>query len=519
MGHRLRVNPLLNIPIGRRLALGFLLPGLIAALALGSIGVQSQQRLLEESTFYQHNLDAYTSLTDAASILQQMHTHTADSVAYASQPNPSPAILQDDQTLIQGLALQFQAIFALYSQKDLIAPYADLVALFTEAGHGAQIALQSTYTENARASWKTYRSLQDQVLQSIHVGNLANAQTLMATQVDAAFTDALRDLQSLIKFNESLVPSLHDAANVEAQKLLISIVIVALGGVFGIGLVGWLVSTTLVRRLKRLRVVAQAIANGQVDMRLDTRGHDEITDVSVATNSMLDTLVGLLEETQRQRDELASAQQLQQLHAQLQQEHEALNQANTRLAALATSDPLTELPNHRAVINRIDEELACMRQTHRPCALLFLDIDHFKRINDTWGHQVGDAILCQFSRRVKQHLRSADFVGRYGGEEFVVVLPDTNLYEAKLMAERLRKAVAEQPCSCEIEENGRPTERPISVTASIGGALSFGQGMAREGLIEAADQAMYQAKHMGRNRVCFAQEEAASAQLPDTAVA
>src|SRR5450755_4297366 len=95
---RIRSNPLLNIPIGRRLALGFLLPALIAALTLSSVGVQSQQRLLQESLFYQNLFDAYTSLSAGGNVLEQVHTDVQQTVTYAVQPHPLPAILSEDET-------------------------------------------------------------------------------------------------------------------------------------------------------------------------------------------------------------------------------------------------------------------------------------------------------------------------------------------------------------------------------------------------------------------------------------
>src|SRR5579872_5319980 len=94
----MRSNPLLNIPIGRRLALGFLIPALIAALTLSNVGVQSQQRLLQESTFYQHLFDAYTSLTSEGDMLQQMHTNLQETISYAAQQHAIPAILKDDRS-------------------------------------------------------------------------------------------------------------------------------------------------------------------------------------------------------------------------------------------------------------------------------------------------------------------------------------------------------------------------------------------------------------------------------------
>ncbi|TMB88092.1 MAG: diguanylate cyclase, partial [Chloroflexi bacterium] len=124
-----------------------------------------------------------------------------------------------------------------------------------------------------------------------------------------------------------------------------------------------------------------------------------------------------------------------------------------------------------------------------------------KRINDTWGHRAGDAILRELGNRLRSTLRKIDFVGRYGGEEFAVVLVDINRDQAQQAAERMRAAVADQPYFWVVEETRSAAS--IAVTASIGVAIYQLHGKSREALIEAADQAMYQAKHSGRNRVCL----------------
>ncbi len=514
-------NPLLNIPIGRRLTLGFLIPALIAALILTSVGTQNQQRLTQEATFCQHLLNAYTSLTAETDSMQQMQVDLSEAAAYAAQPHPIMAILKDDQATIQGLATHVNTTLVTYYKQDLIKDSPDLVALFTEAGHGTQIEQQLTYSEGILQSWQAYSSIQEQVLGLITAEHstptqnqvpglivekhLTPAQILILTQANTAFTDVMRDLQALTNFNGNLGNSLQDAANVETHRLLDSTIFAVLGILLGIGLVGLLISNTLVQRLRRLRSVVQAIANGQVDARLDVRGRDEITDVSRATNVMLDTLVGLLEETKQQRDELSSAQELQHLHQQLQQEHEALNKANTRLATLATTDPLTELPNHRTIINHIEQELVHCQQTRCLCTILFLDIDHFKNINDTWGHRAGDEILREVGRRLVDTLRQEDFVGRYGGEEFAIVLTNTDREKAREVAERLREVLAKDPCLWETDE-AQPAVA-IQVTGSFGISVYQEHGTTRETLIEAADGAMYQAKHSGRNRVCVAGDE------------
>lgn len=499
---RIHANPLLNIPIGRRLALGFLLPALIAALTLSSVGVQSQQRLLQESTFYQHLFDAYTSLTMEEGVLQQMHTTLQDTVAYAARPHPLTAIITDDESVVRRLAAHFNAVMATYLQQDLLIRNADLVALFTQAGHAAQADEQQTYSEEAQGSWQAYRGIQEQVLGAIDTGSFARAQALLAIQEGTAFSDTGRDLETLITYNATLLPSLHAAATVQVQKLLISTLLAALGMLLGIGLMGWLVSSTLVRRLHRLRSAAQAIANGQVDTRPDTEGRDEIAEVSRATNAMVDTLVGLLEETKQQRDELARGEELKRLHETLQREQEALKEANARLEALATTDMLTGLPNHRTLHLLLEKECERARRFGHTFSLLFFDGDRFKQVNDTYGHATGDVVLRELGERARSVLRAGDTVGRFGGEEFLVLLPGTGEQEARQVAERLRAAVAASPLATREVEGG------VAVTVSIGTASFPIDGATGSEVREQADQAMYWAKRLGRNQVRTATEAA-----------
>lgn len=172
----------------------------------------------------------------------------------------------------------------------------------------------------------------------------------------------------------------------------------------------------------------------------------------------------------------------------------------------ATHDELTGVANRRALIQALDRDVAHAVRSGEPYALLMLDMDHFKSVNDTCGHRVGDQVLCHVAAIVRARLRSQDLVGRYGGEEFVVLLPGTPAQGAAVLAERLREAVAQAPCECQ--------GRLIPVTVSIGvcGAR-LESGDTWDQLIHAADQALYAAKAAGRNRV----ECAALAQKPPQA--
>ena len=178
------------------------------------------------------------------------------------------------------------------------------------------------------------------------------------------------------------------------------------------------------------------------------------------------------------------------------QEANRLEQENRALAAQASTDALTGLANRRHFDEFLAEQVAIAHRYRGPIACLFLDLDHFKRVNDTYGHQAGDEVLRMIGSILRQEMRDADLPGRYGGEEFAVVMPATNGAEGALVAERVRTAIE---CTLitvpELDE-------PLRVTASIGVAeLNIGSLEPAEALIARADAAVYEAKSTGRNRV------------------
>ena len=199
------------------------------------------------------------------------------------------------------------------------------------------------------------------------------------------------------------------------------------------------------------------------------------------------------------------------LHAQLQESYEQqqvliseLGRLYKEQAQAAITDAVTGLPNHRAFMTQFDQELSRCQRSSASCALLFVDLDHFKRVNDTYGHRAGDAILREVASRLSAELRQEDFVGRYGGEEFAVILTGTDLLGASQVAGRLLLALSKEPCYWEAEDY---TVARIEVTCSIGIAIYQLHGVSREELLESADYAMYQAKRGGRNRACIADVE------------
>ncbi len=165
----------------------------------------------------------------------------------------------------------------------------------------------------------------------------------------------------------------------------------------------------------------------------------------------------------------------------------------------ATLDALTGLNNRRQFEVRLKQEIANAKRNKKPLCCIMLDIDYFKKVNDTWGHSAGDCVLKSVSKIIVQELREYDIASRYGGEEFCILLPDTKIREAVFVAQRLRKAVESSDVS--ISEDQVFGADTLKVTISIG-VSEFDEGMDMpEKLHQCADIALYEAKHRGRNRV------------------
>lgn len=179
--------------------------------------------------------------------------------------------------------------------------------------------------------------------------------------------------------------------------------------------------------------------------------------------------------------------------------------ANLRLAALSTTDPLTDLPNYRALAEVAEREIERARRFGRNLALLFCDVDRFKEVNDTLGHTVGDAVLREFGEIMRRGIRGNDLVGRWGGEEFLIISPESDLPGACSLAERLRAIVASHEFK----------NIPFFITCSIGIAVYPADATTYGTLIDAADRAMYLAKIRGRNQIRVASDPALSATTPE----
>lgn len=190
-----------------------------------------------------------------------------------------------------------------------------------------------------------------------------------------------------------------------------------------------------------------------------------------------------IDERKRHELELRQARDL------TEQANQALRAANVELERLATTDTLTGVWNRRHFEQAVAAEIQRVGRYDEPLSLILFDIDHFKAINDTHGHLVGDQVLIALSHRVRDHLRGVDLLARWGGEEFVVMLPHCDGAQAQRLAEKLRVLIAAQP----FPMAGR-------VTSSFG-VVEFRPPESADAWLNRADDALYQAKGAGRNRV------------------
>ncbi len=180
--------------------------------------------------------------------------------------------------------------------------------------------------------------------------------------------------------------------------------------------------------------------------------------------------------------------------------HSELLQAQDQLRYQATHDALTGLWNRRAVLDALVRETARSGREQTSLAVVLVDVDHFKRVNDTYGHTAGDTVLREAAKRLEGAKRVYDSVGRYGGEEFLFILPGCDVEKAQLQAERVRTQFDGIPIAV------GELRLPVTISLGVAAWSAPSPGLSGPALLERADAALYQAKDSGRNRVCVARE-------------
>ena len=237
--------------------------------------------------------------------------------------------------------------------------------------------------------------------------------------------------------------------------------------------------------LNKLILHIKKITNGNLDIQeidVGTR-NDEIGQLGNAFNSMHSTI-------KRQIGELNAHRNL--LEQEVRERTKDLEEANKKLDLISKTDELTGLPNRRDMNETIANEVGRVQRTHKPFCFIFIDIDHFKNINDTYGHACGDVILRSVAHTIRGLLRKYDIFARYGGEEFLTLLPETDLEGATIVAERFRKQVERMTV--------RYADFTIKITITLG-VSRYDERLGAERSIQMADKALYKGKESGRNRV------------------
>jgi diguanylate cyclase (GGDEF)-like protein len=185
----------------------------------------------------------------------------------------------------------------------------------------------------------------------------------------------------------------------------------------------------------------------------------------------------------------------------LNTELEQLKQELHHLSELVSTDPLTHLFNYRHFTHELDQEIERSQRSLQSTSLIMLDVDHFKRVNDQWGHETGNLALKLIARCIMQNIRKLDIACRYGGEEFAIILPSSEIPSSVRVAERIRESIENTPLVI-THPDGKIEE--IHLTASAGLSMYTGsQPLTSQQIIESADAQLYLAKSQGRNRVCF----------------
>jgi two-component system cell cycle response regulator len=310
-----------------------------------------------------------------------------------------------------------------------------------------------TLLANARQEWKDSLVLAELVL-------AANPSKDMLSRLDQRVNSILSALDQIYSTYYSEISAQRAQIN-EAEKRFLLIIATAIG--FGLvsAVTGamWLARSVLVP-LREFEKGMTHFANDNLTYRLDMNHNDEIGRLARDFNTMAESLM----------------------------EHK------TRLEELSSRDGLTGLYNRREFEARLREETQRARRYNKPLSVMLLDIDHFKNVNDRYGHQAGDETLIAVADLIRLSARPMDAVCRYGGEELAVILPETDATGAGIVAERIRASVAESLTTT-------PQGDEIQVTVSIGFATFPRDGDTGPGLVKSADEALYAAKQEGRNLV------------------
>jgi len=364
-----------------------------------------------------------------------------------------------------------------------------LGALGAKVGFGEVERILASYTKESSQELYLVTRKGEVLISSRELDHPFMTSRLEAATVDSLFSREMAPLEfSGFRGSEVLgalrtVPDLEWGVVAEKDRVTAYSAIIRLRNVtltlistilLAIGLSAYLLGLTIVRPLGRLTQGATRVSGGDLDVDLPIHGRSEVSYMTMVFNEMVARL-------RRFRDENVAINQ-------------ELRERNDELRRLSITDSLTGLYNRTQLPESLARELARSQRHGHSFSLLMIDIDHFKRFNDTHGHQAGDDLLRSVAGVLKNSLRSCDLAARYGGEEFLILLTETDPEGARTFAEKLRGSV-----------EGLRFHGETAVTISIGVASFPDNGDDVESIIRQADDALYDCKRQGRNRVAVAE--------------
>jgi len=446
---------LLNVGIGVRL---FALMGLAASVALmlaaaGILGLAASKESLR--TVYEDRMLPLQQLADIARLMLQNRVllQTALSEAHIDSRSGT-ARLQLDRELALGTADTIEANIALIDLQ---------WQRYTTLSH---TPTEQRLAQRFAASRGIYIHQALKPAASALRGGQYDTIKAMASKAQDLYNKAIPDLQDLNRMQlEAAHDTYHDGVHRYENTRLLALT--ALGCTMAaMTWLGLMLSSSIINPLRRVIAIFRRISNGQYDTAINIQGKDEISKVMRALGDM-QTKLGL--------DERAIHQ-------------------------LAFYDPLTNLPNRRLLRDRLQRALNASARNHMRGAVLMIDLDNFKRINDTRGHDVGDRLLADVALRIESSIRQSDTVARLGGDEFIIVLVD--LGEHEVQAAMLAESVGEKILAA-ISQPYVLDNQTYHTSASMGLCLFEGQDVGIDDLLKRADMSMYQAKNCGRNALRF----------------
>lgn len=331
-------------------------------------------------------------------------------------------------------------------------------------GHSGNILLSSNHKINYSNSLdsETLKRLQ------VHNGDALTIKGLTHSKV-IGLTSMSKEAPVIVLVERDYAEAI--ANWVELRNLFISLVgllIIIVGGI------AFYIGHSIVASLSFLIEGTKRILNGDLNVQINEIKADEIGQLTSSFNKMTENL-------RSSQAEILAA-------------HEAMRKQNQQLQVLSITDSLTGLYNRNKLDAILSDQLARFERNHRPFSVLMMDIDHFKTFNDNYGHVIGDEILILVSQAISKSIRAVDFAARFGGDEFVVILTETDAASAVITAERIRAQVA-------INVNAQIKEVSISITLSIGIIQCEIDDETSKNILSRVDSALYKAKNSGRDRI------------------